>query len=92
MCKSRRPPAVAACAGAGAGRYLPTAIEKGIEIMTTARQVIADTPFWHDPDEPLAAVVGPINADRILYALDEAGFTIEPKAEASRRRRRGKTS
>jgi hypothetical protein len=84
-----RPPAVAARAGAGAGRYLPTAIvstRKEFEIMTTARHVIADTPFWHDPDEPLAEVVGLINADRLLRAVDKAGFNIERKAEPSKRR------
>jgi hypothetical protein len=40
------------------------------------KRLIASTPFWHDPDEPLAEMVGPINAEVILETLEGAGVVM----------------
>jgi hypothetical protein len=40
------------------------------------KRLIASSPFWHDPDEPPAEMVGPINAERILESLEAAGVVM----------------
>jgi hypothetical protein len=49
--------------------------EKGFEIMS-AREVMALTPIFVDPDEPPPEIVGHIQADWILKRLKQAGFEI----------------
>ena len=50
------------------------------------KRLIASVPFWHDPDEPPAEMVGPINAEVILENLEDAGVVmfLTGKARKSR--------
>ena len=40
------------------------------------KRLIAAVPLWHDPDEPPAEMVGPINAEVILESLESAGVVM----------------
>ena len=52
------------------------------------KRLIAAVPFWHDPDEPLAEMVGPINAEVILETLEGAGVVMFQTARRARVERR----
>jgi hypothetical protein len=48
------------------------------------KRLIASSPFWHDPDEPPAEMVGPVNAEVILETLESAGVVMFQTARRAR--------